>query len=128
MVTLFRTASAGREPLFHYHEWRLFAFLGLTRWLTSALGQSWWAFLAAALAAAAFSAAALLASLLLRALAAAAAAATFASARAVALRFRAGLQLLAVVDDEHALALVGGLAHFQRGLCGGRGAGGLRRF
>lgn len=58
----------------------------------------------------------------------AAAAASLAGARAVALGRWAGLEVFAVVHDEDALALVGGLGHGQGGLGGlGRRAAGLFR-
>jgi len=75
-----------------------------------------------ALAATAALLAALLALLLITTASAAfLATAILAGARAVALIFGTGLQLPAVANDEHALALVGRLAHFQRGLGGGAG-------
>jgi len=85
--------------------------------LTSALGQTRrTSFLSLAFAAAtAFLATAFLAT---AALLLATAATFFAGARAVALVFRTGFQFLFVGDDEDALALVGGLFHFQRGLGG----------
>jgi len=80
------------------------------------------ALLATTLLAAALLAAALLATTSLFLLTATAA--TFlAGAWAVALRFRARFQFLAVGHDEDALAFVGGLFHFQRRFGGGRRRG-----
>lgn len=90
-------------------------FLGLTWWSPSALllSLTWWHFLALALATA-LATASLLATTLTTTLATAATT-TFAGAWAVALILGASLQVFAVVNDEHVLALVGGLGHGQSG-------------
>lgn len=110
-----------------YQNASLFAFLGLTWRLASALGQTWWASFAlfasasasTALLLLATAAAALLALLILLS----ASTAFLAGTWAVALLLGASFQFLIVADNEDTLLFDGGLLDFQGGLLGGGAAG-----